>query len=131
MTAFRLVLGCGSATPQCILGLAYRIAEAARGVGLAVSSIKSSHSSGSPSRYVTLRDQRGRAWQIRVSNHRRPRINSHAAPHLDLISFDGQSGLPEASAFLCQIAAGEIPWRDIDAARVPRKRRAHLGREAF
>lgn len=118
MRMFRIVSGSGAATAQDILALAMKLGTAARELGLAVVSLKASHASGSPSRYLTLRDGGHRHWLIRVSNHRMPIDSDHALPHLDLVSLDGASGLPEATAYLQRIAAGTAPWANpADPAR--------------
>jgi len=112
MTRFRIVVGCGEAQGYDLLALAARIADAAQGLGMTLVSVKSSHAVGSSSRYITLRDSYQRPWLIRVSNHDRPRSSPHETPHLDLISLDGNSGLPEATDFLRRIMAGDIAWNN-------------------
>lgn len=126
MSMFRIVSGPGphasTASAQDILSLALKLASAARELGLAVVSIKASHSLGSASRYVTLRDGGKRHWLLRVSNHRMPVNSDHAAPHLDFVSLDGVSGLQDAAQFLHRVAMGEAIWAD---AADPARRAVH------
>lgn len=107
---YRLVCGSGCASGPQILDLALRLCTAARELGLTVVTLKTSLIPGSPSRYLTLRDAGKRHWLVRVSNHRMPIKSRGALPHLDLVSLDGVSGLPEASAFLQRIVTGSMPW---------------------
>jgi len=130
MTMLRIVTGAGCATAQDILALAMRLGTAARELGLKVVSIKASHSRGSASRYVTLRDAGQRDWLIRVSNHRLPVNNTHPVPHLDFVSLDGAAGLNEATVFLHRVAMGRAEWTDAnDPARRAQYRRNRKARK--
>lgn len=112
MNMMRIVVGKGSCDAAAILRLSMALAGAAREMGLSVCANKASRSARSTSRYLTLRDQAGRQWLIRVSNHRMPRCSSHPVPHLDLVSLDGASGAHEASLFISSIASGVAAWFD-------------------
>lgn len=112
MSMLRIVSGAGTASAQDILDLSMKLAGAAREVGLTVVSNKASHSRGSPSRYVTLRDNGKRDWLIRVSNHRMPINSKHPLPHLDFVSLDGVGGLHDATLFLHRLAMGSVKWFD-------------------
>jgi len=113
MTAFRLIVGrkTDMATSAEVLALAMRIADRAWALGLTVSSFYASHAPQSASRYLTVRDARGQQWDMRVSNHRRPRTNSHAAPHFDLVSLDGHSGFKQVAEWLERVALGKVEWQ--------------------
>ena len=101
------------------------VIEAAGELGLRVLSIRTSRSSGSASRYLTLIDPGERKWLIRVSNHRMPIDTSSPLPHLDFVSLDGASGLHEAMVFLHRVAMGRAIWADpADPARRAEYRRA-------
>lgn len=132
MSMLRIVSGTGAATAQDILTLAMKLGTAAREVGLTVVSIKASHSPGSPSRYVTLRDNGKRDWLIRVSNHRMPINSKHPLPHLDFVSLDGATGLHDATVFLHRLAMGAVQWFDsadpAQRAEFKRLRQRHQAR---
>lgn len=132
MSMLRIVSGNGAATAQDILDLAMKLGTAAREVGLTVVSIKASHSRGSPSRYVTLRDSGKRDWLIRVSNHRMPINSKHPLPHLDFVSLDGVAGLHDATVFLHRLAMGSVQWFDsadpAQRAEFKRLRQRHQAR---
>lgn len=124
MTAMRIIAGRGMATGADILALALRVREQAVLVGLIVTSFRSSHIRESASRYLIVRVRAGHEWTVRVSNHRRPRANGHGAPHLDLISLDGQSGFDQAADWVRRVATGEIEWEPTRPnGRRPRQRR--------
>ena len=112
MTMQRIIAGRGPTTANDILTLAIRVGQAATACQLRLVGIHSSRSTGSWSRYVDLRDQQGRWWLVRVSDHMIPVRNWHPLPHLDLVSRDGKSGLADASQFLERIYHGSAEWFD-------------------
>lgn len=114
MTAVTITSGefKGNVKSWRMLNLALQVAEIARDAGLTVVNIRSSHNRVSASRYIRLRDQHGRCWLIRVSNHPRPQPNPHAVPHLDWVSLDAASGLADVAEFLLLVADDQVEWRD-------------------
>ena len=111
----RRVVGRSTDTPGCVAHLAFAAMDEARLFDFEVVSTKLSRSQRySPSRYITVRDPRGRKWMVRVSNHYRPQNARSAPPHFDLVSLDGRSGLAEIRRFLALAASGEIDWWDRD-----------------
>lgn len=108
----RIIAGRGAATANDILTLAIRVGEAATACQLRLVSIHSSRSAGSWSRYVNVRDRMDRPWLVRVSDHMIPVRNWHPLPHLDFVSRDGKSGLPDAARFLESIDQGSAMWFD-------------------
>ena len=64
----------------------------------------------SRSRYMVLVDRDGRQWQIRVSNHRRPRRTGSDEPHFDFVSLDGVSGFDRFAGQIDLIARGVFTW---------------------
>jgi hypothetical protein len=120
----RIVAGSGAYAQGAHAELAIRIADFARRLGMTVGTVKASRCATSPSRYVNVRDARGRPWIIRVSNHRKPDFTGHETPHFDLVSIDGIAGYDEACRVLGRIQAGGIDWFDPKAdVRQPRRRR--------
>jgi hypothetical protein len=109
----RLVIGSDGPNmppPGAIAALALRLAEHARAAGFTVVSLAASRIRSSNSRYLTLRDGRGRLWLVRISNHYKPARTGHLDPHFDLVSKDGVSGHAEACAYLDRMGRGEIAW---------------------
>lgn len=123
MTArHRLVVGHGTATHAQLLALANALANHARAAGLALRRLERSKDLSSGSCYLQLVDAAARPWTLRVSNHRRPLGTDHPAPHFDLVSIDGESGLAEAKAIVDRIAAGTFS-RVEDTSPKRRRRR--------
>jgi len=119
----RLVTGHGTAKPSDLAQLAIGAADIARRLGLQVRRTGCSHCRTSGSRYLEIADKFGLVWRFRISNHRRPSANRNAAPHFDLVSIDGRSGLSQIEFWLGEIAAGRIAWFEPEAAPAPRMRR--------
>lgn len=125
MTArHRLVVGHGTATHALLLTLALALADHAKAAGLRLGRVERSKDASSGSCYLHLFDGGNRPWRIRVSNHRRPLGLAHAAPHFDLVSIDGTSGLAEAKAVIDRIAAGTFARVEEPVERKRRRRHA-------
>lgn len=121
---FRVVRGTGTAAPGAIASLIVAVRGLAVSRGMQLQAVKRSRCSGSPSAYMQLLDKRGRLWLVRISNHYRPHRSKSPAPHIDLVSIDGTSGLHEMSALLARVADGQIEWHPIDAAYPRRAKKA-------
>ena len=120
----RIVAGSGTYRPGAHAGLAIRIGDFARRLGMTVCKVQASRCATSPSKYLIVRDTRGRRCIIRVSNHRKPDFTGHDTPHFDLVSIDGIAGYDEACRVLGRIQADGIDWFDPKAGvRQPRRRR--------
>jgi hypothetical protein len=98
------------AAPGSICALALQVREQAIGCGLRVICLTASRIRCSQTKILSLSDGSGNRWIIRVSNHFMPRRTGHEQPHLDLVSFDGVSGIDRATAYLARIARGEVEW---------------------
>lgn len=125
-THSHVVAGLGPPARGAHAELALILATYAIALGFTRIGVKASRIAISRSRYVVFDDARGRRWKLRISEHMRRPHYSRGLPHFDLVSLDGKSGLPEAKAFLDQVAAGAREWADLEAGvRVsrPRKRR--------
>lgn len=109
-TSLRCIVGSAPARGS-VVELSLAIIDAAWACGFSLKSHKASRSpTGSKSRYIELQDEAGRVWCIRVSDHYRPKSSPHDAPHFDLVSLDGTSGLTEATTFLADAASGAIGY---------------------
>ncbi len=109
----RIHAGAGTCREALVAEVAARLRDHAKSLGFRVSHILCSRTAGSGSRYLKLHDRHGRLWLIRVSNHRRPlNLCGHEDPHLDFVSFDGASGLDQATDWLARVWAGGIDWFD-------------------
>lgn len=93
-----------------IAALALAVAAHARSLGLTVVSIRASRFSHSPSRHLTLRDQRRREWQLRISDKAAPRHTGYDRPHCDIVTVDGVVGSEQAFGFVNRIARGDEAW---------------------
>ena len=82
--------------------LALRVRDVCCEAGLTLRVLERTHQLSSPSAYLHLVDARGRDWRIRVSNHHRPRRSARRHPpvDLDLVAFDGRSGLAEVRRWI-------------------------------
>lgn len=109
---FRITVGQGPLVAGAHNALALRIADFAVLQGFVFTGIQLSRNAGSVSRYLALRDRRGRPWLIRVSNHPRPTQNPNVTPQLDLVSHDGRAGFDETCEFLTRVFEGRVPWFD-------------------
>ena len=107
----RIVEGAGSGSIGHVADLALALSDRACALGFELLAIRSSRARVSQTKYIEL-DLGGQRWQVRVSNHYRPRRSTHGAPHLDLISHDARSGLDQAVDWLEKVARGEIAWND-------------------
>lgn len=117
----RIHAGAGTCREALVAELAARVRDRAKKMGFRVSHILCSRTPGLGSRYLKLHDLDGRLWLIRVSNHRRPlNMTGKQDPHLDFVSFDGTTGLDQATDWLARAWAGGIDW--FDPRRKPRRR---------
>lgn len=102
----------GKAPAPAPVQLTLDLRKYAIGVGFTISKISRSRVRASGSFHFEMTAPNGRAWNMRVSNHLRPRQTGHATPHVDLVTFDGLSGLEVGRALIDQIVAGDVPWFD-------------------
>lgn len=86
------------------------IGERAKKLGLRLLRIDRSKSVRSDSRYILVRDQGGRDWNIRISAHHR--ADRAVVPHIDLLTRDGVSGRVWLENRLADLAAGKFEWFD-------------------
>lgn len=114
--------GIRAATP---FPLAVALRDYAIARGLAIDKLERSRVRVSGSIYLAMTDRGGRCWNMRVSNHRRPRRTGHPTPHVDLISLDGVAGIAVGRRLIDDIIAGNVPWFDpAETVRpLPRTRR--------
>lgn len=103
----------------CPFPLAVTLRDYAIAQGLAIGKLERSRVRQSGSIYLVMTDRSGRCWNMRVSNHRRPRRTNHAVPHVDLVSLDGKAGAAVGRRLIDAIIAGDVPWFDPDATVRP------------
>jgi hypothetical protein len=105
--------------------LAVALRDYAIAQGLAIDKLTRSRVAASDSIHLAMTDLAGRCWNMRVSNHRRPRRTGHAVPHVDLVSLDGVAGIAVGRRLIDEILAGNVPWFDPDETirPLPRTRR--------
>lgn len=111
-----------SAPPGLIADLALALAAHSRSRGLVLVRMLCSRVRNSASKHLVLRDQRGNAWLIRVSDHPAPSSTGYDKPHFSLISRDGRSGYAEAAAFVDRVARGDERWTPPERDRAGRHR---------
>jgi hypothetical protein len=92
--------------------LAVEIRDYAKARGLTIEKLERSRARISSSCYLSMRDAKGRAWQMRVSNHLRPRRTGYALPNIDFVTFDGVSGIDVGRGLIDRIIAGKVIWFD-------------------
>lgn len=119
----RMVTGHGHADPAALARLAIGAADIARRLGLQVRRLTASRCADSGSRYLEIADGAGRLWRFRISNHRRPARNVNLAPHFDLVSIDGVSGVTQLEFWMAEIAAGRVHWFEPEQVPAPRRQR--------
>lgn len=92
--------------------LALDLRKYAISAGLTIVKVSRSRVRASGSFHLEMADAKGRRWNMRVSDHLRPRQTGHAMPHVELVTFDGLSGLEVGRELIDKIVAGEVPWFD-------------------
>lgn len=97
-------------TPRSCRALAISLRDYAVACGLTPRGIEHSRCNGSSSHYLLFDDPGGRRWIMRVASHLAPRQTGHELPHVELVSFDGVSGLDTGRRLIDAICAGDIPW---------------------
>ncbi len=99
-------------TPRSCRVLALSLRDYATAAGLTPRGMEHSRCNGSHSLYLNFDDARGRRWIMRVASHLAPRQTGHELPHVELVSFDGASGLETGQRLIDAILGGDIPWFD-------------------
>ena len=120
-TGFTIVAGArqadGTLPRGAHIALTLRLIDHARALGLRTT-LETSRTKASPSRYVEMIDRLDHRWIVRISNHRHCARTGRDQPHLDFVSFDGVSGEDKLHDFIAKIASGALVWFETD--RSPR-----------
>ncbi len=97
------------------LELAFAVREHAITRGFSVVRMARSRVRLSGSFHLEMTDGRGRQWNVRISEHRRPTRTDYAIPHVDIVSLDGKTGVAFGRQIVDAIIAGDVPWFDSSA----------------